>query len=146
MGNSGETFLGLIVAAEVTLLLAGLLLAERLFEGVQVESGPRWQQLLLLTVVAVLFSYVNPDFNLPGLTTLFLVALGALKLWLLSWLSTWMDLTLQISGFWTFVGTACLLVVLTGPIRLIERLTRRPEPEEGPFWYFPPKPPMLLDL
>ena len=97
-------------------------------------------------MVAVLFSYVNPDFNLPGLTTLFLVALGALKLWLLSWLSTWMDLTLQISGFWTFVGTACLLVVLTGPIRLIERLTRRPEPEEGPFWYFPPKPPMLLDL
>ncbi|WP_286989867.1 hypothetical protein, partial [Thermomonospora sp. CIF 1] len=126
--GGAAALLGMLKAAEVALVVGGLLLAERLFAGVRLESGPHVPQWMALTVVAVLFSALAFQIDLPGLRTLSLVVCGALGLWLLSWLSTWMEFTLHISGFWTFVGTACLLMLLTGPIRLIKRSTRQPEP------------------
>jgi len=141
--GGAATLLGMLKTAEVALVAGGLLLAEQLFAGVRLESGPHMPQWVALTVVAVLFSALALQIDLPGLRTLSLVVCGALGLWLVSWLSTWMELTLHISGFWTFVGTACLLMLLTGPIRPLKRSTRQPEPEpeprlpmdDDPFWH-----------
>lgn len=83
-------------------------------------AAPGWRQLLMLSAAAAVFAYPGLIFRAPG-ATFVLVAFDALKLWLLSWVGSLLDPALQISGFWTFVGTAFFTVVLTGPIRVIDR-------------------------
>jgi len=132
------------VLVRQALVLSGLLLAARVLDGVRVTAGPEWRQLLVLAVLTVLFTLLAFEFSAPGLTLLFLVTFSALKLWLLSWLSTWMDPALQISGFWTFLGTALFIVALTWPIRVIDGRRRQAEQPPDPFWdmhHMPPQPP-----
>ncbi len=72
------------VLAEYALVIGGLLLAAWMLDGVRVEAGPGWRQLLLLAVLATLFTNLSLELSAPGVTVILMLTISALKLWLLS--------------------------------------------------------------
>jgi hypothetical protein len=44
------------------------------------------------------------------------LACDGLELWALSWLSRWLDVTLSVVGFWTFVWAAAIILGAQWPV------------------------------
>lgn len=132
------------VIARYVLCLCGLWFAVAVLGGVRLDSGSGGRQSLALVVVAALILLTTGWFTLslpvPGLVAVGVVVLNALRLWLVSWLSTWMEPTLGISGFWTFLLTALIISVLMWPAQ--DRSPRRSAdtfvPPPQPMHQFPP--------
>lgn len=117
-------------------ILAGLWLAVAVLGDVRLESGPGELQVLAMVVFTALFALVDLQVTAPGLTMVAALAINGLKLWLLSWLSTWMDITLRISGFWTFVLAALMLTIAIWLARLgrsAQPQPQAPDPILDPF-------------
>lgn len=113
------------------LALGGFGLAVAVLDGVRLEQGPFARQLLTLVVLVGLFLMMSLELTVPFVTVLLTVAVAALKLWLLSWFSTGLELTLQIGGFVNFVLAALIVTVAIGLPALADR-ARTPPPAPAP--------------
>lgn len=106
-----------------------LVLIAAVFDGARIETGAGSQQLLTLSVLAVVFIIPDITVNRWGediilmswvssllVLAVYAVVANALMLWLISWISTGLTLTLSVSGFVTFLlasllGTAVMWLV-----------------------------------
>ncbi|MCT2583858.1 hypothetical protein [Actinophytocola gossypii] len=116
-----------ITGLPVVLCVGVLWLADVVFDGVRLGSGPEWQRWLTLVVLAAVMAVMASavDVRGPGMS---IVLVGAvwLLLWLLTSLSTLLDVTLSVSGFWAFAVTAIALSVATWPGRLAHANANQP--------------------
>ncbi|MFD4429943.1 hypothetical protein [Nocardia sp. NPDC058497] len=139
---------GARVLAEYGLVLGGLWLAVTTLDGVALDAGTGMAQLFTLIALACLFSKMDFQISVPFLTTLLMITINALKLWLLSWISTGMQTPLRITGFSNFVWTALIITLATVSARLIARAQEPLSPAlpqnqfpHDPFADQPPGPP-----
>jgi hypothetical protein len=109
---------------ELGLVLIGLWLAVRLLDGVDMAPAAAGSGPLVLVTLAAVYTRVNLWISVPGLFVLLLVVIAALKLWLVSWLSSWCAGTLQIDDVGALLVAASFLAVLTLPSRLAEARPR----------------------
>lgn len=109
----------------IALTLAALVLARALLGGVFLEPGPGWAQWLTMVVLAMLYHVFWFELSVPLVTVLFRLALAGLKLWGLSWVSGATLTPLRIEGFWSFLVTAVVVVVLLWPLRLFDARRRQ---------------------
>jgi len=114
--------------------LGGLGLAVVVLGGVRLEPAPGARQVLTMAVLAALFVLVRFILMVPFVTTVARVVGNALKLWVVSWLSGWMDVTLQIEGFWTLALAALIVTAVNWPVWFADK-PRQPMPD--PFWADP---------
>ncbi|WP_175410484.1 phage holin family protein [Streptomyces sp. TRM64462] len=127
----------------VALGVAGLALAAALMDGVRLGGpGPVWRQALLLTAVVCVVQLaprLSLSLPVPGVTSLFLVAVQALVLWAALQAAPYMEPRLYVDGFWPLVGTAALLWAVDGPARLAAaRAEAAHRPPPAPVDPFPP--------
>ena len=105
----------------------GLWLAATLIDGVRIgamegEDGLTGRTILALLVLAVIFTIVNalvkPFVKLLSLPLLiltlglFTLVINALMLWLTSWISSFTDYGLTLSGFWAAVWGALIISIV----------------------------------
>jgi hypothetical protein len=107
--------------ARNAVFFAGLSLSVWIFEGVRLEGPGVGRQLLFLAVMATLFADLVFLFSVPRLGIILTLAFASAGLWALCWLSARMDVTVKISGFWTFLMATLIMAML---IRLF-RPTRK---------------------
>ncbi|MEV6976854.1 hypothetical protein [Kitasatospora sp. NPDC093806] len=127
----GDAALGVV---RHLLAAAGLGLALAVLDRAELADGPGWRQLLTLLVLGAVLGLKFTRLSLPGHGPLPRTAAGlvvatignTLKLWLVSWLSTWFDLPLSIAGFGTFVLAAVLVALVMLPTSVARR-----HPEDG---------------
>ncbi|MFF8772562.1 hypothetical protein [Kitasatospora sp. NPDC015120] len=105
------------------LAVAGLALVVALLDGAAQADGPGWRQLLTLVALGAVLGLKFSRLSLPGFGVRPRAAAGLavatvgnpLKLWLVSWLSTWMELPLSLAGFGTFAVAAVIVAVVMLP-------------------------------
>jgi len=102
----------------IGLTMAALWLAVVGVGGVHLEPGTGRLQMLTLVVLALMYHLAWLDLTVPFVTLLFRLLIAGLKLWVLSWLSDWTVVPLRIEGFWAFVLTALIVIVVTWPLRI----------------------------
>ncbi|MEE6261024.1 hypothetical protein [Plantactinospora sonchi] len=113
--------------AAYLLPMAGLWLTVAWLDNATLRTGDEQQHLFVLVVLAVVFARLDFEVSAPLVTLILMLVINAFKLWLLSWLSSWMILPLQISGFWTFVLAALIVTIVTLPNEWLKP-RRPPEP------------------
>lgn len=106
--------------------VAGVGLAVALLGGLHLQPATPGQQAMALIVLAALFSKVSLEFGAPFITTIARVAGNALKLWLVAWLSGWMEIALEISSFWTLILAALIITAVNWFKRLADAPIRPP--------------------
>jgi hypothetical protein len=109
---------------------AGLWLAVIALGGVRLEPAPGIDQALTLVVLGIWIAAVKLEFAAPFLTTIARVAGNALKLWAIAWLTTRMEVTLTVHGFWTLVLASVIVTLVALPAWLVETALL---PEDDPF-------------
>lgn len=113
--------------ATYLLPMVGLWLTVTWLDNTTLGAGDGQQQVFVLVVLAVLFARLAFEVSAPLVTLVLMLVINVFKLWLLTWLSGWMVLPLQISGFWTFVLAALIVTIVTLPNEWLKP-RRPPEP------------------
>ncbi|MFE7561468.1 hypothetical protein [Kitasatospora sp. NPDC057500] len=116
------------------LAVAGLALVVAVLDGTALADGPGWRQLLTLVALGAVLGPKFSRLSLPGHGVRLRSAAGLavatvgnlLKLWLVTWLSTWMELPLSIAGFGTFAVAALLVAVVMLPTSVAGRRAADP--------------------
>ena len=95
-------------------LVGGLWLVESLLPGARFEPDENLaESVLTLALLAGAFQLVRIDLRIPYATTVIRVIVNGLELWLVSWVSTGLLVTLHIAGFWTFLAAAVIVTAAT---------------------------------
>ncbi|MER5352309.1 hypothetical protein ABT093_18515 [Kitasatospora sp. NPDC002551] len=116
------------------LAVAGLALVVAVLDGATQANGPGWRQLLTLVALGAVLGPKFSRLSLPGRGVRLRSAAGLavattgnlLKLWLVSWLSTWMELPLSIAGFGAFAAAALIVAVVMLPTSVADRRAADP--------------------
>ncbi|MEU6713631.1 hypothetical protein ABZ897_19315 [Nonomuraea sp. NPDC046802] len=125
-------------AAQLLLPLGGITAAVAVVDGVDLDPASWTRQLLTLAVLTTLFLLVTLYVAAPFVTTLLRIAGNGLKLWSVAWLSTWMDPSLRIDGWWPFLLAAAIVTTATWFLRLTHPPSPPPPPPmPDPFWSDP---------
>ncbi|MFF2659753.1 hypothetical protein ACFVUH_20625 [Kitasatospora sp. NPDC058032] len=116
------------------LAVVGLGLVVAALDGAALANGPGWRQLLTLVALGALLGPKFSRLSLPGRGVRLRSAAGLtvatagnlLKLWLVTWLSTWMQLPLSIAGFGAFAVAALIVAVVMLPTSVAGRRAADP--------------------
>ncbi|MQY14270.1 hypothetical protein SRB5_44330 [Streptomyces sp. RB5] len=108
---------------------AALAVAVWLFEGIRLTGDDTGKEVLGLILVALIFGLVNGIikpvvklFALPALVLtlgLFTLVINALMLLLTSWIADQADLSFEVDGFWTAVGGALVISVVSWALNMV---------------------------
>ncbi|MFE6866676.1 hypothetical protein ACFVFS_08970 [Kitasatospora sp. NPDC057692] len=116
------------------LAVAGLAVVVAVLDGAALANGPGWRQLLTLVALGAVLGPKFSRLSLPGRGVRLRSAAGLavatagnlLKLWLVTWLSTWMELPLSIAGFGAFAAAALIVGVAMLPTSVAGRRAADP--------------------
>jgi len=102
---------------------AALAVAAWLFAGIRIGGADTTERLVTLAAVALIFGLVNtlvaPVVKLLALPFilvtlgLLLLVINAAMLLLVAWIADWLDVAFAVSGFWTAVGGALVISVVS---------------------------------
>jgi hypothetical protein len=99
--------------------------------GVEIGPGQWWEQALVVLLLAVVFTVLDVPLSVTApidhlvagapLVAAYAVVANGLTLWLISWFSDALDVTLRVAGFGTFVvaSLACTAVVWLASLPLV---------------------------
>ncbi len=103
--------------------MAALAVATWIFSGISLSGSDTTSKVLTLLVVALIFGVVNailkPIFQIVTIPLvlltlgLFLIVINALMLLLTSWLAGLLNVGWQVDGFWTAVGGAIVVSIVS---------------------------------
>lgn len=103
--------------------MAALAVATWIFAGISLTGSDTTSKVLTLLVVALIFGILNailkPIFQIVSIPLvlltlgLFLIVINALMLLLTSWLAGLLSVGWQVDGFWTAVGGAIVVSIVS---------------------------------
>ncbi len=103
--------------------MAALAVATWIFSGISLSGSDTTSKVLTLLVVALIFGVLNailkPIFQIVTIPLvlltlgLFLIVINALMLLLTSWLAGLLNVGWQVDGFWTAVGGAIVVSIVS---------------------------------
>jgi putative membrane protein len=107
-----------------------LAVAAWLFDGIGFHEGPDWQDkiwplLFVALILGIVNSFVSPVLkflSIPFIIItlgLFLLVINALMLLFTEWLAGLFDIDFFVDGFWTAVGGAIVITIVTWIVGLI---------------------------
>ena len=107
-----------------------LAVAAWLFDGIGFQEGPDWQDkiwplLFVALILGIVNSFVSPILkflSIPFIIItlgLFLLLINALMLLFTEWLAGLFDIDFYVNGFWTAVGGAIVITIVTWVVGLV---------------------------
>lgn len=115
----------------VRLLVSAVALAVAawIFGGISVDGSSDSERIVILVVVAAIFGVINAFvapvvkvLSLPFIVVtlgLMLLVINALMLMLTAWVADKIDIGFTVDGFWTAVGGAIVITLVTWAINLV---------------------------